>query len=713
MPKASKELSKSLSGFEAWVTHGEDKRLVSNTNSALQRAKVAINELKIPVFGSSLYRSDNTSCVFHDADSIIASVVADRFTRKFECPSLSTEQLLKRNCFDDWRAFERGHVRAIERSTNSKHDTRRAAIRARSLIKSWLKPPRGGRYKGFWEYFDEAPVEFGPGESFTSTSGDTSIFTKISPAMVFPQGTVTIEAAEIAAILIASNKALRECYKAKLKALEDPEKYPSPPDFESIANAELQFDIWLNTSARKFTKRVALFARQVYSRIFYAYKVDHEDCLVKRGSRASSVYKDATKRRFINIECLWNSVIQKMIGWAIRQCLKHNAGIDLDDGQAYHRYLIQRELTTLDESNASDSIVHAFTREVLRFDTALTSLIESTRSSFIIMDEFIPTGTGNFHRVKSWNEVLKTSSMGNGYTFELLSLILGALVRYHDKHGSVYGDDIICSNDTAALISSDIIAAGFIVNEKKSFVATPFRESCGAFYLDGRGYITCFDIKWCHSVHDVITTVNKFGRILSMNKGWKHPLREILIKLHNDLLSFTPAFLRGPLKYELPDIPEWVEDYTFLKRQRGSQICQDLWTKYSKPALDLSERWNLLRENDAGQWLPCSEWAVCKLPSPKLKIKFRARRKGLNANGALMYSYIYSARVSDMLIRQQTNELEWDYQTTLVHSSGLAIRAQRASEITVPFDKNAYKKKVIRSNLKGKNGTRNLFAFMS
>lgn len=709
MPKASKVNSKQLSGFEEWVKTAKDKKLIDEVNSLLMQAKDDIHELEIPVFGASLYSGDNLSCVFHDADSIIASVVADRFIRKFERPSVSSEHNLKRKCFSDWVAFERDHVRVTSNGVSCDQATRRTVIRARSKIREWLSPPKGGRFKSFWDYLEDAPVEFGPGESFTSAQGDTSVFSKITPSKVFPFGTVTVEAAELAAIVIASNKATRECYKAVLKDLPRyTEKCSVKPCEASIKEAELRFDDFYKTDTR-FEKRVLLFARRIYAEIFYAYPIDHPDCLIKRGSRASSVYKDSTKRRFINIECLWNSVIQKMIGWSIRQCLKHNAKIDLDDGQFYHRYLIRQAVTTLDESNASDSIVHAYVKETLNFDRRLTALIDVTRSSFILMDEFEPTGRGTFHKSKSWNEVLKTSSMGNGYTFELLSLILGALVRFHDSQGSVYGDDIICRNEYAAVIASDIKAAGFLVNEKKSFVATPFRESCGAFFLDKRGYITCFDIKWCHNVHDVITIVNKFGRILKRNNGWKHPLRERCAILYNDLLALIPAFLRGPSMDFIDDLPEWVEDEKFLKRQRASSVCKDQWRRHSKSALELTDRWNLISKNKADQWVPCSEWGVCMLPSPKLAVKIRGKYAGLHMNSSLMYSYIYSARVSDMLIRQQTNELVWEYKTTLVHSSGLAIRAQRASEVTAPFDVYSHRKDTIRRSLK-RSRVRNVLA---
>ena len=700
MPKASKVSGKPLSGISQWIASFKDKELVNKTNRLLKDAKDDINEFEIPIFGSSLYAGDDTSCVFHDADSIIASVVADRFIRKFEQPSNSMEHYLKRKCFGDWSDFEQSHLSTVQSNVGTDRETQRSIIRCRSMVRRWLSPKKGGHQKTFWDYLEDAPLDFGPGESFITSRGDTSVYSKLAPSQVFPNGTVTIDAAEIAAMVIASNKATRDCYWQVLKDLPRyTAKCSEPPCETSIIEAAKRFDNYFKADVRQ-NKRVFVLARRIYSEIFYAYPVDHPDSLVQRGSRASSVYKDSSKRRFINIECLWNSVIQKMIGWSIRQCLLHNAKIDLDDGQHYHRYLISKGVSTLDESNASDSIVHAYLKEVLSFDRRLFKAISLTRSEFILMDEFYPTQTGFFQKQKLWNKVIKTSSMGNGYTFEILSLILGALVRYHDNQGSVYGDDIICRNECAADIVSDIRAAGFLVNEKKSFIAKPFRESCGAFFLEKRGYITCFDIKWCHSVHDVIKTVNKFGRIVEMNKGWKHPLLDRLVTLHNDLLALVPAFLRGPKVHELSDLPEWVEDETFMKRQRGSQICKDLWARHSKSANMLTHQWKLVDHMRADQCNTSSEWGVCLLPTPVLSIKIRRKYAGLHAHSALMYSYIYSARVSDMLIRQQTNELVWEYKTTLVHSSGLAIRAQRASEITVPFDPNKHKKDVIRSSLR-------------
>lgn len=700
MPKANKVTSEKVSPFKTWLNDGKDTQLVNDVNQLLLQAKGDVSELKIPVFGSSLYDSSDTDCVFHNADSVIASVVADRFIRKFERPSRDAERLLKRKCVEGWIDFEASHLDTVERHVQTSQPTNRAIIRSRKTLKEWLRPSKSHQ-KSFWDYIEEAPVEFGPGESFTGSQGDTSVFSKINPNQIFPYGTVSVELAAFAAIIIASNKATRTQYLAFLRKKGD-DKYPSVPCKQSIEEARKNFPDSLRLGASKRVYNVAL---RIYSEIFHAFPLDHEHCLIKRGSRGSSVYKDSEKRRFINIECLWDSVIQKMVGFAFRQCLKFNARIDLDDGQQYHRYLISKPVTTVDESNASDSIVHKLCQKVLSFDSRLVDLLDVTRASFILLDVESPTGRGTFAHQKSWFPVKKTSSMGNGYTFELLSLLLGSLVRYHDSDGSVYGDDIICSNEAAEDIIEDIRAAGFIVNQKKSFVNKPFRESCGAFFLDNYGYITCFDIKWCHSVHDVITTVNKFGRIISKNQGWEHPLKDMIVRLYNDLLGKVPAFLRGPECGGNTNLPEWVEDVKFLKRQKPSAICKEMQQAYSKTANALTDQWKLVKQKSNGEWAPDPEWGFIKVLQPKTRVKIRAKYAGLHDSSALVYSYIYSGRVSDMQIRQQTTDLVWEYKTTLVHSSGSAIRAETARRITAPFDKNGHRKTIIRSTLKGKRLT--------
>lgn len=86
----------------------------------------------------------------------------------------------------------------------------------------------------------------------------------------------------------------------------------------------------------------------------------------------------------------------------------------------------------------------------------------------------------------------KVSSMGNGFTFELESLIFWALgsavnslLRPLVRPCWVYGDDIIISTSTAHSLIFVLNYCGFSCNMKKTFDKGVFRESCGKHYFSG------------------------------------------------------------------------------------------------------------------------------------------------------------------------------------------------------------------------------------
>lgn len=89
-----------------------------------------------------------------------------------------------------------------------------------------------------------------------------------------------------------------------------------------------------------------------------------------------------------------------------------------------------------------------------------------------------------------WVELQKWSSMGNGYTFELETLLFYALcVQFvpHSRLGdvTVFGDDIIVPQEYAPAVIDALTYLGFEVNTKKSHLAGGFFESCGEHYFFG------------------------------------------------------------------------------------------------------------------------------------------------------------------------------------------------------------------------------------
>jgi len=197
------------------------------------------------------------------------------------------------------------------------------------------------------------------------------------------------------------------------------------------------------------------------------------------GNKIVTVPKNSKTDRVIAVEPGINLWFQKAIGSMIRRRLRRR-GIDLNT-QEVNQHLAKKaskqgNLATVDFSSASDSISKELVRELIPHDWFL--LLDSCRSSL---------GRHGKELIK-WQ---KFSSMGNGYTFELESLIFYAAalaVREYlhvDGEISVFGDDVILPTSCYELFSSFSEFLGFKVNKDKSFSTSYFRESCGSHYFDG------------------------------------------------------------------------------------------------------------------------------------------------------------------------------------------------------------------------------------
>lgn len=198
------------------------------------------------------------------------------------------------------------------------------------------------------------------------------------------------------------------------------------------------------------------------------------------GNRFVSVPKDATKNRGIAIEPSLNVFYQLAYGRLIRDRLRRR-GIHLDEGQEIHRRLAREasndgSLSTLDLSNASDTICRNLVKLLL--PPSWFEWLDRLRSKKTLVDN-------------KWYLLEKFSSMGNGFTFELETLIFGALVSSLVGDGSLgktvfaYGDDLIFPSERSNDVISMLSFFGFTTNKDKSFFHGDFRESCGGDYFRG------------------------------------------------------------------------------------------------------------------------------------------------------------------------------------------------------------------------------------
>jgi hypothetical protein len=229
------------------------------------------------------------------------------------------------------------------------------------------------------------------------------------------------------------------------------------------------------------------------------------------GNYVVTVPKDAFTDRVIAIEPGINLWFQKAIGLMIRERLFVH-GIDLNSQERNQQLArlgsYDSKLATVDFSSASDTIAFRLVEGCL--PPHWFQIMDACRSHF-----------GKFEgKLIKWE---KFSSMGNGFTFELESLIFYAAafavcsyLKLDTSQISVFGDDVILPSSAFDLFSSFSSFLGFSVNKKKSFSSSVcFRESCGSHYYDG------IDVKPIF-VKNIALTLPELFRYANLIRYWAH-----------------------------------------------------------------------------------------------------------------------------------------------------------------------------------------------
>lgn len=270
------------------------------------------------------------------------------------------------------------------------------------------------------------------------------------------------------------------------------------------------------------------------------------DVSVVAGSRLVTVPKNAKTDRVICIEPDLNMYIQKGIGRMIRRRLMR-WGLLRPTAQQYNAELARigsanGRLATVDLSSASDSIHLELVRRLL--PPEWVSAIEQSRSPHVVLP------SGKIHLLR------KVSSMGNGFTFELETLIFYALCsavielfsdKETDRQCTVFGDDIIISSDLVQPLREVLLYFGFSMNLKKTFYSGQFRESCGKHYFAGTD-VTPFYVRdridTIPRLYWAANTVRRYSRLpqWGLDRRWKG--------VYDSILEKIPAYFQG---FKIPE----------------------------------------------------------------------------------------------------------------------------------------------------------------
>lgn len=237
------------------------------------------------------------------------------------------------------------------------------------------------------------------------------------------------------------------------------------------------------TSGLCYTKGLRPLLTFIEQTAWYKYGVQTQPKndleILSRGNRFTSVDKDSIKDRGICIEPSGNLFLQLSVGDVLKKRLDR-AGVDLLFAQDKHRdYACTASISgthaTIDLSSASDTVSLSLVKFLLPSDWF--DLCNMLRSPTTLLDNKI------IH-------LQKFSSMGNGFTFELETLIFASLAHAcgAGTFGSdflVFGDDLIVPSHIALDLVAMLEYSGFSINSRKTFLDGPFRESCGGDFFDG------------------------------------------------------------------------------------------------------------------------------------------------------------------------------------------------------------------------------------
>jgi len=293
----------------------------------------------------------------------------------------------------------------------------------------------------------------------------------------------------------------------------------------------------------------------------------------QHGNKVVTVPKDATANRVIAVEPGLNLWFQKAIGSMIQRRLLR-CGIDLRQ-QSINQKLAKVASkdainATIDFSSASDSIALGIVQELFcncsvseRYENNLPvwfSVLDSCRSHYGLRD-----GT--------WVKWDKFSSMGNGFTFQLQSLIFYAIatccMEYAQRQStvlvegsvSVYGDDVIVPCSCLELFSLMCEFYGFTINVKKSHFSSLFRESCGSHYVNGTDVKPLFlkeHLSDALSVYRLANAIRRFAHRSLASFGCDARFRVVF----DHLVNLVPKPLRVRIPETLGDggfISNWDE----------------------------------------------------------------------------------------------------------------------------------------------------------
>lgn len=373
-----------------------------------------------------------------------------------------------------------------------------------------------------------------------------------------------------------------------------------------------------------------LWGETSWSRALVAQRPWKSDPRSVRGNIFFTVPKDGTKFRGCAKEASIPVSYQLAVGKLMKKRLLR-IGINCEEAQDRHKEIarfssVDDTFATIDMSNASDTVCRVLVQLLVREDWL--ELLNSLRA--------------HYTRVNGkWFRLEKFSSMGNGFTFELETVIFASLARsvIADEGGdpdlvSCYGDDLIVPSFHYRSVMAALRLFGFQPNMKKTFGEGPFRESCGGDYWCGVAVRPHHIEKLPDEPHEWISLANGLRRIATAH-GAPTSRWDVIRRSWFRVCDQIPSNIRrcrGPVHLGDIVLHDTPDNWSVLKND--DPTWDSVFVRAYMPIPSVLP-WN--------HWLPTVQLACCTLGLPSTGVTPRGGISGFRigaVNATLTTSWL-------------------------------------------------------------------------
>jgi len=336
-------------------------------------------------------------------------------------------------------------------------------------------------------------------------------------------------------------------------------------DATHIIDKMIRQQLSITPSCEKYVGYLKSFSTSFHKKVTLSEKVK-----VDIYSKIALVPKNEERARIIAKERSLNLIFQLALGKFMSYALECQ-GINIQRQQEMNRLLAYKG--SLESNQESDNCPCTIDSKMAS-DCITIELVEAIFPKEIV-EHFISLRSSHFLISKRFcddnlQELPMISTMGNGFTFPLLTMVSLAIVyaancRFEDENPQsvgipekywnttqrfkldwntigVFGDDIIVPRKIVSETIKILTNCGFIVNANKTFTEGLFRESCGADVYNGH-VITPVYLTSLESPQDLLIAANLLFEWSARHHYLRHTLDYIISLIPDKYLQIVPLGL--------------------------------------------------------------------------------------------------------------------------------------------------------------------------